>query len=165
MLSWVCWVFQQIIQPCSVTINHICACVICELPPSQTCSKDIFLALERTMKVKGWIKVWLKRLHLFLKASLLHTSAAVFVFMAQKQMSEDTLLFCSSHRLVKTEVPRAMPATTGRQSDANSFTNTIAHIPKTHIHHLTHALFCLIYRLVGVCQGLFFWKIDLREHF
>jgi len=160
MLSWVCWVFQQIIQlPCSLTINSIC-----ELPP-QTCSKDIFLALERRMKVKGWIKVWLKCLHLFLKASLLYTSAAVFVFMAQRQMGEDTLPFCSSHWLVKTEAPRAMPATTGRQSDANSFTNTIAHIPKTHILHLTHTLFCLIYRLVGVWQFFFLNRLPCENIF
>lgn len=132
---------------------------ICELPP-QTRSKDISLVLERSMKVKGWIKVSLKCLHLFLKARLLHTSSAVFVFMVQRQKGEDTLPFCSSHWLVKTEVPRAMPATTGRQSDAN-FAYTITHIPKTHIHHLTHTLFCLIYWLIGVWPFFFvFWKID-----
>lgn len=82
MLSWVCWVFQQINQlPFSLNKTafvHVCV-HICEVP-MQTCSKDIFLELERSMKVKGWIKVWLKRLHLFLKASLLHTTTAVFVF-------------------------------------------------------------------------------------
>lgn len=108
---------------------HVCV-HICEVP-MQTYSKDG--ALVWKYESKRLIEVWLKRLHLFLKASFLHTTAAVFVFRgAEADVWGHTLAFCSSHWLVKTETPRAMPVTTGRQSDANSFTNTTAHIPRTH---------------------------------